>query len=84
MPVVFVIGLVLNAATKSHAHRWRPGEDLEAAPSGTAAATLTVNAVLAGNARPSPSASRIRARARSATRLPILAMSTSPSHASAR
>ena len=31
VPVVFVIGLGLNAATKSHAHRWRPGQDLEAA-----------------------------------------------------
>jgi len=38
VPVVFVLGLVLNAATKSHAHRWRPGEELEAAPNGTAAA----------------------------------------------
>jgi amino acid transporter len=39
VPVAFIIGLILNAATKSHAHRWRPGEDLQAAPAGTAAAT---------------------------------------------
>jgi amino acid transporter len=39
VPVVFVIGLVLNAATKSHAHRWRPGEDIEVAPDSTAPAT---------------------------------------------
>jgi hypothetical protein len=39
VPVVFVVGLVLNAATKSHAHRWRPGEDLAAAPDSAAQAT---------------------------------------------
>jgi amino acid transporter len=48
VPVVFVIGLVLNAATKSHAHRWRPGEDPAPAVAGTAApATLTGLPVLA-------------------------------------
>jgi amino acid transporter len=41
VPIVFVLGLVLNAATKSHAHRWRPGEEPRAASNGTAAATLT-------------------------------------------
>jgi len=39
VPVVFAIGLVLNAATKSHAHRWRPGENLEAAADSAASAT---------------------------------------------
>jgi len=42
VPVVFVLGLVLNAATKSHAHRWRPGQDPAPAVADTAApATLT-------------------------------------------
>jgi amino acid transporter len=47
VPVVFVIGLALNAATKSHAHRWRPGEDPAPAVAGTAPATLNGLPVLA-------------------------------------
>ena len=48
VPVVFVLGLVLNAATKSHAHRWRPGQDPAPAVADTAApATLTGLPVLA-------------------------------------
>ena len=39
VPVVFVLGLVLNAATKGHAHRWRPGEDLQTAPDRATPAT---------------------------------------------
>ena len=36
VPVVFVVGLALNAATKSHAHRWRPGQDPAPRPLSTA------------------------------------------------
>jgi hypothetical protein len=44
VPVVFVLGLVLNAATKSHAHRWRPGTD----PAPALAADSTAPATLTG------------------------------------
>ena len=45
---IIVLGLVLNAATKSHAHRWRPGQDPAPAVADTAApATLTGLPVLA-------------------------------------
>jgi amino acid transporter len=40
VPVVFVLGLVLNAATKSHAHRWRPGEGAAPAVTGTATSAI--------------------------------------------
>jgi amino acid transporter len=49
VPVVFVVGLALNAATKSRAHRWRPGQDPAPAPAvdSAASATLTELPVLA-------------------------------------
>jgi hypothetical protein len=38
VPVVFAIGLVLNAVTRSRAHEWRPGEDVEPTASSNAPA----------------------------------------------
>ena len=47
VPVVFVLGLALNAVTKSHADRGRPGQDPAPAVDSSAPATLTGLPVLA-------------------------------------